>query len=58
MTPYRSLALALLNTAELTVKEGGFVGQMAFATEMSPKQRRWFNILLDRHGLKPIGGDA
>jgi hypothetical protein len=53
-TSRRSAALALLNTAPLSAKEGGFVGQMAFADQMTPKQARWFDILLERHGLSAL----
>jgi hypothetical protein len=47
-------ALALITTAPLTVKEGGFVGQMIFSDIMSSKQARWLDILLDRHALPSI----
>lgn len=48
-------ALSLVNVAPLTPKEGSFCGQMVFADEMSAKQRHWLEILLERHGLPPIG---
>lgn len=50
----RPAALTLLNTAPLSVKEAGFVGQMAFAEQISPKQARWFSILLERYGLPSL----
>jgi hypothetical protein len=53
-TSHRSAALALLNTAPLSSKEGGFVGQMAFSDEMTAKQRRWFDSLLERHGMPTV----
>ncbi len=55
---HRAAALLLLNYAPLTSKEGGFVGQMAFSDEMTPKQRRWFEILLDRYELPTAEGSA
>jgi hypothetical protein len=51
---HRRAALHLIQSAELTVREGGFVGQMAFSPAMSEKQERWLRILLDRHGLPPL----
>lgn len=53
-TDHRTAALALLNSAPLSGKEGGFVGQMAFSDSMTDKQARWFGILLVRHGLPPL----
>jgi hypothetical protein len=56
---HRAAALALLNSASLTRKEGGFLGQVAFQDEVSAAQRKWLVILLDRHALPPLadGGD-
>lgn len=51
---HRRAVLAVLTTSELSPKQGGFLGQMAFSDEMTPKQRRWLDILLDRHGLPPL----
>ena len=50
---HRAAALALLNSASLNRKEGGFLGQLAVQDELSDKQRKWLVILLDRHGLPP-----
>jgi hypothetical protein len=62
----REAALDLLILANLTAKEGSFVGQLAFDTRpLSEKQERWLRILLERHELPPLapavlqyGGDA
>lgn len=56
-TDRRSAALALLNSAPLNIREGGFCGQMVFAGAVSEKQDRWFRILLDKHGLPPLAED-
>lgn len=53
----RANALALLNHANLNVREAGFLGQMTVAASMSEKQARWFLILLDRHGLPTSAED-
>lgn len=54
----RLAAMALLTSAPLSVREGGFAGQMAFSDDMTPKQARWFAILLNRHGLPPLIGSS
>jgi hypothetical protein len=54
----RRAALALINNAMLNVREAGFVGQMTVAASMSEKQARWFEILLEKHGLPPLAEDA
>jgi hypothetical protein len=57
---HREAALSLLTSgAPLRPKEGGFLGQLAFdANPPTEKQANWLRILLDRHGLPPIAGDA
>lgn len=52
----RTAAMALINAAPLSTKEGGFLGQMAFSDAMTEKQARWLGILLERHGLPPLDG--
>lgn len=53
----RAAAIALINAAPLSAKEGGFLGQMAFSDSMTKKQGRWLGILLDRHGFPPLIGE-
>lgn len=53
-TDRRAAALALINSAPLTGKEGSFVGQMVFSDTMSEKQERWLKILLHRHALPTL----
>lgn len=56
---HAAAALALLNAAPLSRKEGGFLGQIAFQDDISEAQRKWLVILLDRHALPPLadGGE-
>ena len=57
----KQAALALLATADLSQREGQFLGGAAFQTyPLTDKQVRWLKILLDRHGLPALaeGGAA
>jgi hypothetical protein len=62
MVEHQREAMSLL-TAGVAIKprEGQFLGGIAFdANPLTEKQRRWLDILLDKHGLPPLadGGDA
>jgi len=58
-TDHRQAAMALLTSgADLRRNEGQFLGGIAFdANPLTDKQRRWLDILLERHALEPMGGD-
>jgi hypothetical protein len=53
---HQSAAMALLTSgAQLRSREGQFLGGIAFSDDLlTEKQRRWLDILLDRHGLPPM----
>jgi hypothetical protein len=52
---HRQAALALLNDCpDLAHKAAGFLGHVAVATGISPRQRDWLLKLLSRHGLPPL----
>ena len=52
---HRRAAMALLNNAELKPREGQFCGGIAFDPQpLTPRQRNWLDVLLDRHGLSPM----
>ncbi len=57
---HRQAAMALLTCgAALRPKEGQFLGGISFdANPLTEKQANWLRILLNRHGLPPIVGDA
>ncbi|OXE35177.1 MAG: hypothetical protein CGW95_15480 [Phenylobacterium zucineum] len=50
---HRKAARCILGTgANLTEKEGQFLGGMAFRSEpLTERQARWLDILVKRHGL-------
>lgn len=53
--PFSRAALALINSADLSEREGQFCGGLAFRHEpLSEKQENWLKILLDRHGLPAL----
>jgi hypothetical protein len=56
---HQQAAMALLTCgAQLKRNEGQFLGGLAFdATPLTEKQRRWLDILLDRHELPALGGE-
>lgn len=57
---HRQAALALLcKSTDFSHKEAGFLGHVAVAPALSPKQIYWLNCILARHGLSPIdeGGE-
>ena len=57
---HRQAALALLNkSVQFSRKEGGFLGHVCVADDLSSKQHAWLNSLLARHGLVPLseGGE-
>lgn len=55
---HRSAAMSLLTAGvDLRPKEGQFLGGIAFdANPLTDKQRNWLTILLNKHGLPPLGG--
>jgi len=57
---HREAAMAVLTSgAALRPKEGQFLGGVAFdANPLTDKQANWLHILLERHGLPPIAGEA
>ena len=57
---HRLAALALINSgADLREKEGNFLGGIAFRRDdMTDKQANWLRILLARHNLPQIIGEA
>lgn len=55
---HRPAALALLSTVPtLSHKEGGFLGHVVVAPDISARQRAWLVKLLDRHALPPLSED-
>ena len=62
MTPFadhRDAAMALLTSAPLKPREGQFCGGLAFTADpLTPKQLNWMRLLLARHGLPPLTGEA
>lgn len=55
---HRTAALALLSSvATLSHKEGGFLGHVVVAPDISVRQRAWLVKLLDRHALPPLSED-
>lgn len=58
-TSHRAAALALLNSgADLSAKQGGFLGQAAFLDALTEKQENWLRDLLRRHEQPPLAGEA
>lgn len=57
---HRHAAMALLTSgAALRPKEGQFLGGIAFETnQLSPRQAHWLAVLLDKHELPPLIGEA
>lgn len=57
---HRAAAMALITSgAALRPKEGQFLGGLSFdANPLTEKQANWLQILLNRHGLPPMGGAA
>jgi hypothetical protein len=54
-THHRNAALALLNgRPKLAHKEAGFLGHVAVAGDVTPRQREWLLRLLSRHGLPSL----
>lgn len=55
---HRPAALALLSSvATLSHKEGGFLGHVVVAPDISVRQRAWLVKLLERHSLPPLSED-
>lgn len=52
----RRAAMAVLTSgAELTQREGQFLGGISFANRpLSEKQDRWLRVLLQRHGMADL----
>lgn len=59
-TDHRDAALALLTAGvDLREKEGNFLGGIAFRRDtMTEKQANWLRILLARHDMPQIVGEA
>ncbi|HEX8447672.1 MAG TPA: hypothetical protein VF649_13790 [Sphingomonas sp.] len=59
-TDHRAAAMALLTSgAALRSREGQFLGGIAFdSNPLSEKQSNWLRVLLDKHGLPELEGDA
>lgn len=54
-TNFRLAARQLLTIANLSEKEGQFLGGLSYRSEsLSDKQANWLRILLDRHGFPPL----
>ena len=52
---HRPAALALLSSVPaLSHKEGGFLGHVVVAPDISVRQRAWLVKLLNRHALPPL----
>lgn len=52
---HRSAAVALLGSASgLSRQEGGFLGHVAVADQITERQRRWLGKLLEQHSLLPL----
>lgn len=55
MNAFNRAALALINAADLSEREGQFCGGLAFRpTPLSEKQENWLRILLERYGLPAL----
>ena len=57
---HRAAAMAVFTSgAALRPREGQFLGGLAFDSKpLSEKQSNWLRILLEKHGLPPLEGDA
>lgn len=52
---HRAAALALLSSVPtLSHREGGFLGHVVVAPDISVRQRAWLVKLLERHALPPL----
>lgn len=52
---HRPAAVALLGAATgLSRQEGGFLGHVCVADEITERQRRWLGKLLEQHSLPPL----
>jgi len=55
----RDAALALIQSATLSEREGQFCGGLVFRTApLSEKQANWLGILLKRHNLPALAGEG
>jgi hypothetical protein len=58
-TDHRLAARQLLTIVSLTEKEGQFCGGLSYRTApLSEKQANWLRILLARHDLPTLDGEA
>ncbi len=53
-TSHRSAALDLLTHCPMSHKEGGFLGHVAVADDLSDRQTYWLVKLLARNGRPPL----
>lgn len=57
-TNHRSAALDLLTHCPMTHKEGGFLGHVVVADDLSDRQVDWLIKLLARNGRPPLAQGA